>query len=358
MNLVRHVVRTYQRYQADAGDRLAGAVTYYWFLSLFPILLLAIYVLRLVNGDSAASDVQGALSGYLPGDLVSTIGETVGSKAGTAGLLGVAGLLFAGLGWIDALRQAIRVIWHETPPAGNIVTRKIADIVALLGLLATVGGSVFVTSLVGSGPGTALDFLGVDRGSQVAKLFLQISAIALAGLADVALFLYLFLRLGRVGRPLRASVQGAVFGAVGFAVLKLVGGFYVARTTSKGQATYGTFAVVVGLLLFLNLLSRLILYAAAFAVTTVDADGVPLVPKAPAQSKIVDVERSWSTKPVPEEPVPPVVSAVAPPPAELPHAGTVAAAARVLGALAGLAIVGVLVHAVRTVSRLRRSSGV
>ena len=27
-----HLVRTVQRYQADTGDRLAAAVTYFWFL--------------------------------------------------------------------------------------------------------------------------------------------------------------------------------------------------------------------------------------------------------------------------------------------------------------------------------------
>ena len=52
-------------------------------------------------------------------------------------------------------------------------------------------------------------------------------------------------------------------GAVGFEVLKAFAAFYIGRTTSKGEATYGTFAVVVGLLVFLNLVSRLVIYTAA-----------------------------------------------------------------------------------------------
>ena len=264
--LLDHLLRTYSRYQADTGDRLAAAVSYYWFLSLFPILLLAIYVFRQVNGDSAAADVQSGLSGYLPGDLVKTISTTIGKNAGKAGLLGVAGLLFAGLGWIDALRSAIRAVWHRPTTARNLVVRKLVDIAALLGLIATISASVFITGLAGSGPAFVLSQAGLDKTS-AAVAFTKVLGIALAALADVALFLFLFLRLARVQTPFRQVLKGAVFGAVGFGALKLVGGFYVQHTTRKGEATYGTFAVVVGLLLFLNLVSRLVLYAAAFAVT-------------------------------------------------------------------------------------------
>jgi membrane protein len=77
----------------------------------------------------------------------------------------------------------------------------------------------------------------------------------------------MFTRLPRVSQPFRKVITSAVFGAVGFEVIKFAGAFYVARTTSKGEATYGAFAVVVGLLLFLNLISRWILLTAAFAVT-------------------------------------------------------------------------------------------
>ncbi|MGB8650308.1 MAG: YihY/virulence factor BrkB family protein [Mycobacteriales bacterium] len=264
--LLDHLVRAVGRYQADTGDRLAAAVTFYWFLSLFPMLLLAIWVFSLVNGDSAVSDVRQGLAGYLPSQLVDTISTTIGTNAGKAGLLGAVGLLLSGLGWIDALREAIRSVWHQNVKAGNIVVRKSADVLALSGLIVTIGASVFVTGILGNGPAWLLAQLGVSH-TAGAVAFTYVLGLLLAGVADVALFLYLFLRLARVPSPFRQVVKGALFGAVGFAVLKLVGGYYVQRTTSKGEATYGTFAVVVGLLLFLNLLSRLVLLAAAFAVT-------------------------------------------------------------------------------------------
>jgi membrane protein len=391
---VDHLVRTVARYQADTGDRLAAAVTFYWFLSLFPVLLVAIYLFKLINGESAVGDVQRGLAGYLPGNLVSTISTTIGENAGKAGLIGVVGLLISGLGWIDALREAIRTIWHQNVQAGNIVTRKISDVIALVGLLATVAASVFVTGLLGSGPAFLLSELGVDK-TPAAVAFTYVLGLLLAGLADVALFLFLFVRLARVSTPFRAVLRGAVFGAVGFAVLKLVGGFYVQHTTTKGEATYGTFAVVVGLLLFLNLVSRLVLLSAAFVVTgpydsdirpsgtadpaqarragippeyagidlTLQKDGAPTPLAAAVQSRIgsddvgveAGMEKSWAAK---SRVVADRGSETAPTAptsaADLPGAHRVQLAARMTAAAGGLVLAAVLLYVLRTVKGLVR----
>lgn len=273
--MLDHLIRAYQRYQADTGDQLAASVTFYWFLSLFPILLLAISLMGYLYGADAQSRVSSVLGGYLPAPLVHTIGSTLENAKAKAGVLGLLGLLLSGLGWIDALRQAIRSIWHHHVQAGNLVVRKLADIVILVGLFVTVGASVVVTGAATAASGAVLELLGVAQ-TPLARVFTTALAYLLAGAADTALFLFLFTRLVRVRGPLRRVLRGALFGALGFAVIKWAGAFYVTRTTSKGEATYGTFAVVVGLLLFLNLVSRFLLFTAAFTVTApYDSDVAP-----------------------------------------------------------------------------------
>ncbi len=273
--LLDHLVRAAGRYQADTGDRLAAGVTYYFFLSLFPIMLLAVSVLGYVYGDDAQARVQEGLGGILPGGLVDTLGQTLDEAKGPAGVLGLVGLLYAGLGFVDALREAIRTMWHQNVTAGNFLVKKALDVVVLIGLLGTVFASVLVSGLVTGFTDEVLDLLGLER-TPVATVLTRLTAYALALLVDTALFLYLFTRLTRAQTPWRRVLRGAVFGAVGFELLKVLGGLYVERTTSRGEATYGTFAVVVGLLLFLFLLSRLILFAAAFAVTDKgDSDVAP-----------------------------------------------------------------------------------
>ena len=286
-----HVIRMYGRYQADGGDRLAAAVTFYWFLSLFPILLLAISLLGYIYGDAAPQHVTSALRGYLPDQLVKTIGTTLVDAKGKAGVIGLIGLLLAGLGWVDGLREAIRSIWHQSVQAGNIITRKLIDTVILIGLFATIAGSVLVTGATTAATGYVIHLLG-QSSTTAASVFTQVLAYLLSGIADTVLFAFMFTRLPRVSQPITKVLRSAVFGAVGFEVIKFAGAFYVARTTSKGEATYGAFAVVVGLLLFLNLISRWILLTAAFAVTKpYDSDVLPSGTASAAQPKTAGMPR-------------------------------------------------------------------
>lgn len=331
-----HLIRMYGRYSADGGDRLAAAVTFYWFLSLFPILLLAISVLGFAYGDRAPAKVSGALSGYLPGQLVATIGDTLSNAKAQAGVLGLVGLLLSGLGWVDGLREAIRSIWHLGVQGGNIVTRKLVDIAVLIGLFGTIAASVLVTGATTAATSFVIDLLGLSS-STAAKFFTQLLAYLLSGVADTALFVYLFTRLARVGQPAVTVLRAAVFGAVGFEIVKFAGAFYVARTTSKGEATYGAFAVVVGLLLFLNLISRLILMTAAFAVTQPECQSAE-----PAQAA--------APLPAPAAPTAPLST----PPARQPAEAAVRNAGRVAATAVGLVVLATLVSAVRTGRNLLR----
>ena len=65
-------------------------------------------------------------------------------------------------------------------------------------------------------------------------------------------------------RELRA---GAMVGGVLWATLQLVGAVYVGRVVSHASATYGVFAVVIGLLSWLYLLGTTLLMAAEVAAT-------------------------------------------------------------------------------------------
>jgi membrane protein len=379
--LVDHLVQMFGRYQADTGDRLAAAVTFYWFLSLFPILLMAVYITSLALGADAGKQVTDGLQPYLGQATAGAVGKVVQNSAGKAGLIGLAGTLLSGLGWIQALREAIRTMWHQNVTAGNIITRKIIDAIALVGLFAVIAGSVVLSGAATATTASVLDFLGLTDTTGATFFTIALSYV-LGAVVDVLIFLYLFLRLAKVPTPVRQVLKGAVFGAIGFEVLKAFGALYVGRTTSKGEATYGTFAVVVGLLLFLNLVSRLVLYAAAFVVTapydsdvrpsgTADAaqarrsgipeeyadtdvnlqeDGAP-TPLGPAfTGHNEDMEQSWAARTAAVEPVVEVPAGAQ----ELRGARQVQQAARVTTFIGGGVLAAVAVYAARTVQGLLR----
>ena len=262
-----HLIRAFGRYQADAGDRQAAAVTFFGFLSFFPILALATSILSYVLGDEAVGTVVREVNAYAPG-LAEQLGLeeilTNNRKAGAAGLLGLVGLLYSGLGWVDALREAIRAIWHHNVKAGNFLVKKAKDVVVLAGLGVTVLASIAISAATGAFTDFALELVGLDKGF-VATASAKALGVALGLLTSTALFLYLFWRLPKVQSPFRRVVKGAFLAAVLFEVLKRVGAFYIERTTEN--PLYGSFAVVVGLLVWINIVSRMLLICAAWTVT-------------------------------------------------------------------------------------------
>lgn len=270
-----HVVRAWQRYAADDGGQLAAAVTYFGFLSFFPLMALGFSVLGFVVAqdpgirDSVESSLRQALPGIVgTGSGQIDVEKIAAAKAG-AGILGLLGLLYAGLGWVDSLRQALRAMWHQDTNAGNVVVRKLSDVVVLVGLGAAILVSVLLSTGATTATNTVLGWLGLD-GSTTAKLLLRVLVPIVAVVADVAIFGWLFTRLAKSSEPAARVLRGALLMAVLFELLKLVGAFYLRTTTSN--ALYGTFAAVVGLLIWINLVSRLLLLCAAWIVTAPYAD--------------------------------------------------------------------------------------
>ena len=107
----------------------------------------------------------------------------------------------------------------------------------------------------------------------IAIALLKVLSVALALLADTALFAILLSRLSGAHQPWRQVRSAAFLGAVGFELLKLAGTFLIVRTTHN--PVYATFGVVVGLLIWINLVSQLLIYVAAWGATQPYSDDPP-----------------------------------------------------------------------------------
>lgn len=274
---VDHLARAGGRFQADAGNQLAAAVTYFSFLSIFPLLLLALSVFGFVL--KGHPDLQAKLlanvSSALPGggeEVTRSIDGAVNSRAAT-GIVGLLGLLYSGLSWVDNLRTAVRTVWHQNVSAGNFFVTKGKDLLILLGLGLTLGASVAITGIGTAATSFVIDVVGLSHFLGVGVLT-KVITVALAVAADVLVFLWLFVRLPKVPAPRDRVLRGALFAAVGFEILKLVGTYYIARVTKNATATYGAFGVVIGILVWLNLVSRFVVFAAVWTVTAPYDDDV------------------------------------------------------------------------------------
>src|SRR5690242_1929556 len=137
--LFDHAVRMVGHYDKVNGTAQAGAVTYFGFLSMFPILAISFFVVgRLASlYPGIQAQVVQEVTTLLPGVVGSGRGEIpmqdIEHAAGTVGFLGLIALLYSGLGWISATRQALEVMFvvprREQP---NFLFGKLRDIGSLV----------------------------------------------------------------------------------------------------------------------------------------------------------------------------------------------------------------------------------
>ncbi len=268
-----HVVRTLRHYSHVNGSGLAGSVTFYAFLSFFPILALAFFVVGIVSRvwSGAEDNLVDALSTALPHMVGRGDGEirmsTIENAAGTAGLIGGVGLLYSGLGWLSGMRQALEQVF-ELPRSRypSFVTGKLRDLACLVAIGVTLLGSVALTTLSIGFSDHVLDWVGL--GGDLRWLVDSLAVVVGLG-ANSLLFFTLFTLLARPATPRRALWQGAFVGAIGFEILKLGSGLLL--TTTRGKPAFQALGVALILLIWINYFSRVVMYAAAWAHTSAAA---------------------------------------------------------------------------------------
>jgi len=272
---VDHVVRTIDHYGDVKGSLQAGAITYFAFLSFFPILALAFAVIGYVAGvyHDAQTDLVKAISDVLPGMVSRHEAEgkiaITDLQAAAPGIftVGLLVMLYSGLGWISAMRDALLVVFERPPDEQpSFVKGKLRDLVALILLGVVLLLSVSVSGVITSLAKPVLEFLHLGVG---AEPLLWLLALALGLAANSVLFFAFFKLLGDPDDPTRSLWQGALLGAVGFEVLKQVSRFLIASTTD--QPAFKAFGIALILLVWINYFSRVVMYAAAWAHTSVEA---------------------------------------------------------------------------------------
>lgn len=264
-----HLVRAYQQYKGANGDHVAAAITYFSFLAIFPLVLLAASVAGFVLANNAElqSRLLDLIATNVPGTLGNTMAQAVQSvidNRGSIGVIALLGVAYAGLGWIGNLRTGVQLVWACEVKKENFVKAKLEDLLVLVGL-----GLGIVLSLALTSGGTAatkwvVTTLNLDGIPGMGTLVAGVT-ILLGLTADTLLFMWLFTRLPRRPVRYRTVLRGAIFAAVGYEILKVVGATYIAAVTSN--PTYGALAGAIGLLIWIDLVSRFLLVAAAWTAT-------------------------------------------------------------------------------------------
>ncbi|MGI8900532.1 MAG: YihY/virulence factor BrkB family protein [Nocardioides sp.] len=268
-----HTMSAVQHYGSVNGTGQAGAVTFFGFLSFFPILALGFFFIGLISSvspdlrDSLRTEVENLLPGVIGGDEGEIPLATFEQYAGTVGVVGLVGVLYSGLGWLSGMRAALRVMFvktHQEQP--NFFVGKARDLATLALIGVTLVVSVALSAVVSGFSKRVITWLGFDAAGVLPEALLWVVAHGLAIVASTVLLLTMFKLLAQPHAPRSSLVRGALIGAIGFELLKALAGFLIGQT--KGQPSFQAFGVALILVVWINYFSRLVMLAAAWAYTS------------------------------------------------------------------------------------------
>jgi YihY family inner membrane protein len=237
----------------DQGNYLTAMITYYAFLSLFPLLLLLTSVLGFAlegNPELQEQVLDSALSRFPV--IGQQLAENVQSLRGSAVavVVGLVGGLYGSLGVVQATQNAFNKVWAVPRNARpNPVKARLRSLVMLLVL----GLGVIVSTVL-----SALTTVAEEIGDTEVGAGLRVAALAASVALNVALLVLAFRLLTGESVRKRDVLPGAIGAAVAWQLLQSIGTYYLGNTLRGTSAAYGLFGVVLGLLVWL--------YLSAFAV--------------------------------------------------------------------------------------------
>ena len=279
VNVAKATVRVWLEAQVFVH---AGALAFFTVFSVAPVMIVAVSIVGLVLGESAAQ-----------GEIVLQLQATIGPEAATAvqtavensriehsGLLptlaGFGAMVFGATTVFAQMQGALNAIWGVAPRptrSGVFIYLK-ARLLSLTVVLAI--GFVLLVSLLLSVAVRALVTFAQD--------WLPVPGFVLLGLDWGVSLIVVTLLFGTIFRVLPDVVlrwRDVVVGALVTALLFSIGRYgiaaYLAYTATA--STYGAAGSVVLILLWVYYSSLILLFGAAFTKTHLLARGLPVVPR-------------------------------------------------------------------------------
>ena len=275
--------RANARFGAAGGGVLTGGIAYAALFSVFAALTIAYTAFVAVLGRDAQlrADVLRTVSSSLPGlvdtgsgdGLVKPADLVLGVGLNLAGIVAVVVLLLSATSALAALRTAVRAMFDERGAGGNAVTGKLREVAGFVGMALTFLVSAVLGLAVTSAAGWLLRLVGLGAGVGVVT---SVLGFLVALVVDAATFVLVVRVLAGIHPRWADLRQGALICAVGVGVVRLLGASVVAGG-ARQNAVLASFAAIVTLLVWINLIARIVLLAAAW---TADP---PVPPPAPAR---------------------------------------------------------------------------
>lgn len=282
---VAHLMRMNERFGAEGGNQFAAGITYFSVLSIFPLVMLLFAGIGFVLAarpdlmDQLQEQISNSVEGDT-GEMVNEIVKTAIDQRGAVAGIGLLTALWSGLGWMNHLRTGISAMWSlDANEGGNFVTKKLADLVALIGLLVLLILAFGVTAVGSSSlTTTAMEHFGIGN-FPGARFVVWLAGLVAGIFANFLVFWWMVVFMPRTKVPLKSGFKGALIGAVIFELIKQFSTVIIGSATNNPAGAL--FGPIISLMVVLYLVWRVVLYVSAWTATTKEslAQEEPVIPE-------------------------------------------------------------------------------
>lgn len=272
-------VRSFRIYSQAGGNLLAAGMSFEAIFAVFAAVWVGFSVFGIYLHDHP--DVQASvidfINSQIPGLIQSggpinpTVLNSITSVGWTGGLAIVV-VLYTAINWLNYVRVAMRTILGLPIPTVNYVLLKIYDLLIALAygfiVFLTAVGSVLITRIAL----ISQDALGISDISPLATVLIQLGTLVVIVMIDAALIAAMIRIISAVNIPWKRLVSGSLLGGITLGFLKIGGAILINRPETN--PLLASFAVLLGLLIYFNLASRIFLLTVSWIQVGLEDDGI------------------------------------------------------------------------------------
>lgn len=293
-------VRAFMHYSESRGPLLAGGLSYQAIFAVFAALWVGFSVAGLLvetNPDIRQAffrvlneSIPGLIDTGTSDGIVDPDDLRTGVVLSWTGAIALGGLLFTALAWLASARDAIRTLFGLPGELVNFFLLKLKDIGLGIGFSAALLVSstllVFSTQALNS----TLDFVGIEQDSLLGTVAGRTVGLVLMLVLDTATLAALYRLLSGLVIPWKRLLAGALLGGAGLGVLKVLGSLLLGGASRN--PLLASFAIILGLLIWFNLICQVILLAASWIAVGMADAGLIADPRIAAERRAEEKKRA------------------------------------------------------------------
>ncbi|MGV8876419.1 MAG: YihY/virulence factor BrkB family protein [Rhodoglobus sp.] len=282
--MARRPVRVFVHYLDELGPLLSFGLSYQAIFAVFAALWVGFAVAgTIVQGNPVLLD---AVFTFISTNVPGLIGDGGGNGAisretltdshvlGITGIFAAGGLALTALGWIASGRSAIRSMFGLENSTTNFLLLKLKDAGLAVGFGLAVIASAALSVASSAAINWMLTLLSINEDSVAARTATQIVALVIVFVLDAATLAVFYRVVSGVAIRFRLLAQGTIIAAVALGALKFGGSFLLESATRNPLLV--SFAVIIGLLIWFNLICQIIVLGAAWIAVSADDANVDL----------------------------------------------------------------------------------